>query len=198
MIDHLTAKEKKLPKMKQAVLQASRRGFTIDDEGVVYRPDGSVQKLNKTSKGYLKWSVSIPKDGKSNGSSCESIPLKVHQFQAYKKFGDAFFDVPLVRHLDDIRTNNNIKNIELGTHRSNFLDMPEEKRKKFFAAGTKASVKARKARGELNLTDKDKKIIDRLFKKGEGVMAICRAIRPNEIIDSNSNIRSSVRHYLRK
>jgi len=198
MIDHLTAEEKTLPKMKQAVLQASRRGFTIDNEGVVYRPDGSVQKLSKTNKGYLKWAVSIPKDGKSSGSSCESIPLKVHQFQAYKKFGDTFFDVPLVRHLDDIKTNNNIKNIELGTHRSNFLDMSEEKRNKFITAGTKASLEARKARGELNLTDKDKKKIDKLLQKGENVMAICRAIRPNEIITSNSSIRSAVRHYLRK
>lgn len=58
-----------------------------------------------------------------------SYTLNVHQLQAYQKFGDELFKEGIVvRHLNDISTDNSWDNIAIGTYKDNALDMPKWKR----------------------------------------------------------------------
>ena len=48
----------------------------------------------------------------------------IHQLAAYQKFGDKWlYDHVQVRHLDGNKLNNDLSNIELGSHRDNYLDI---------------------------------------------------------------------------
>lgn len=57
------------------------------------------------------------------------IPVTVHRFQAYIKYGDIIFNNGIVvRHLNNNSLDNTWNNIDIGTYRDNSLDMPKEKR----------------------------------------------------------------------
>ena len=57
--------------------------------------------------------------------------IATHRLQAYQKYGDKLFkDGIVVRHLNSNSLDNSFNNILIGTHKDNYMDIPEENKKK--------------------------------------------------------------------
>lgn len=98
---------------------ASQKGYYIDNSGLIFK-DG--HKLNGVIDidGYLKFNI---KDGK------RYVKCKAHRLQAYQKYGiDLYKPGIVVRHLNNIKTDNSSNNIVIGTQKENALDNPKEMR----------------------------------------------------------------------
>ncbi len=69
------------------------------------------------------------------------FPIKVHQFCAYQKYGDAIFDEGIVvRHLNNNSLDNSLDNLGFGTYSDNMLDKTETQRTwQAYIAGSKNS-----------------------------------------------------------
>jgi len=68
--------------------------------------------------------------------------LPIHRMVAYQKFGDKIYEKGIeVRHLDGNSKNFDEKNIAIGTHSENLMDIPKQKRLEF---SLNASAKLRK------------------------------------------------------
>ena len=108
------------------------KGYTIDDDGNVYNPNGI--KLSLTSQnGYPAVSIKCKQIGYS-----DTKRVKVSRLQAYKQFGDKIYeDNIVVRHLDGNRENNSVTNISIGTQQDNVFDIPEKDRKAKSILGAK-------------------------------------------------------------
>jgi hypothetical protein len=100
------------------------RGWDVDPEGRMTNPKREVRKGSLTG-GYLKVGVKIPELGIS------SYAVKIHKFQAYRKFGDTIFqEGVVVRHLNGDPQDNSSDNIVLGTQSQNMMDRDEQDRVK--------------------------------------------------------------------
>ena len=96
---------------------ASKRGYVISEEGIMYNPKGGVigEYVNKD---YNDTHIRINKKLKQ---------LMVHRLQAYQKYGHKMFDRGIeVRHKDGNSLNNSWNNILIGTHSNNMLDIPKQ------------------------------------------------------------------------
>lgn len=94
-------------------------GYRITKEGAINNPKGETLK-GYICRGYTFLSI---RDGDNH------MKVSAHRLQAYQKFGEAMFeDKILVRHLNDIGTDNRWDNIAIGTQSDNMMDMPSEKR----------------------------------------------------------------------
>ena len=116
------------------ILYAVNLGYKIDENGIVYKPNGEVQKTRKTSKKnpYLIFSLRLKE---------KVMNIPVHRLQAYFSYGESMFKKGIVvRHLDDIPTNNKKNNIAIGSHSENSMDIPDHIRK---STSKKASDAAR-------------------------------------------------------
>ena len=113
---------------EEIVLKVLR--YTIDDSGVLKNIQGEkVGSLNR--QGYEK--IQITLGGKSK-------EVFTHRIQAFKKFGRKLFDKGMqVRHLNDIKTDNCVDNIELGTAKDNYQDRGQQKIKEAQKVATEAS-----------------------------------------------------------
>jgi len=92
--------------MKQALEFLVSKGYTIDKDGVVKNPEGTI--INGSNhEGYLKFSVRT--------DFTSSYAMRIHKFQAYKKFGTDIFNSSLVvKHVNGDKTDNSYDNIVLG------------------------------------------------------------------------------------
>jgi len=116
--DHVVSKE------VQAIELAIKKGYTIDDNGNVYGTKGIIKPYN--NRGYNQFYFYI---GDHKGKT-----IKVHRFQAYKKYGrDICKPKIVVRHLDGNSQNNHPDNLELGTAKDNHADVPKDFRFKFMS-----------------------------------------------------------------
>lgn len=109
-----------------------KKGYTIDDNGNCYNPDG--KSLNPfLTKNYLHVSIRLSKD--------KTKIIKVHRIQAYKKYGSALYEPGImVRHLDGNNVNNKVDNIAIGTNKDNQNDIPKDLRsKRSYNAGIKVN-----------------------------------------------------------
>lgn len=106
---------------------AAVKGYTADKQGRVFAPSGYELKLNNR-KGYYRFCA---------GSS--SAVIKVHQFVAYLKYGDASFGVGIeVRHLNNNSSDNSWDNLQIGTPSQNAMDsLPSTRLAKARAAAAK-------------------------------------------------------------
>ena len=110
-------------KLKLVLEWMVERGWDVDAEGVVTNPKGEIRKGSLTG-GYLKVGVRIPE------LNVSSYAVKIHKFQAYRKFGDTVFqEGVVVRHLNGDPQDNSSDNIALGTQSQNMMDRSEESRK---------------------------------------------------------------------
>ena len=100
---------------------AIERGYKGREDGAVWMPGKKNWSFgNKSNCGYHKFSLSV------NG---RSVGIKIHRFQAFLKFGDEIFKKELVvRHLNGNPIDNSWKNLELGTHQENMMDIPAKDR----------------------------------------------------------------------
>lgn len=95
-----------------------RRGYRITESGELLSPKGEVLKGTKNTTGYKRMSY------KSKG---KQIFVDFHRLQAFQKYGNKLFEEGIeVRHLNGNRLDNSFKNIALGTHSDNMMDIPEQ------------------------------------------------------------------------
>lgn len=92
--------------MKKVLEHIIAQGYTIDKDGIVKNPQGTVIP-GSVSEGYLKFSVRT--------DFTSSYAMRIHKFQAYMKFGDEIFSTKqVVKHANGITTDNSYNNIILG------------------------------------------------------------------------------------
>ena len=101
---------------KEIVKIAYKKGYRINDEGLLLSYRGNVLKCRTNTNGYLDSNIKI------NG---KLFHLQPHQLAAYQKFGDLIFQNDCVRHLDGNKQNNKLVNIEIGSHSDNAMDIPK-------------------------------------------------------------------------
>lgn len=105
-----------MTKSQQGIIIAYIKGYTIDKDGNVFYNNKKRKLYNYNN--YLRFSIRHNKI---------HYYIKVHQFQAYQKFGDKIFESDIeVRHLNGNSLDNSYENIDIGTHQDNVLDMPQE------------------------------------------------------------------------
>lgn len=106
-------------KLKKVLEWVIDNGWEIDDSGQITNPKGEIKKGSLTY-GYLKVGIKIPE------LDISSYALKIHKFQAYKKYGEEIFQPGIVvRHLNGDKTDNSWENIVLGTQSDNMMDRNE-------------------------------------------------------------------------
>ena len=100
---------------------ASEMGYKVIN-GVVYKPNGEEQKVCICTR-YPAFNLRI---------GCKKhVHVNVHRLVAYQKFGNRIYKKGLdVRHLDGDKLNFSKDNIDIGTRRQNYMDIPEKERKR--------------------------------------------------------------------
>lgn len=117
-----TGIDPKKEKLKFTLERAVALGFKVERDGTLTK-HGKVIKVNDRHCGAK------PRLRTNIVYKHVSYTLNVHQLQAYQKFGNELFkEGIIVRHLNDISTDNSWDNIAIGTYRDNALDMPKWKR----------------------------------------------------------------------
>ena len=106
--------------MKNIEKIASDRGYIVTVEGDALNRKGL--KVGRLSSKKLYLEIGIKVANKVHNCS-------VHRLQAYQKYGDSLYmDGMVVRHLNDIKTDNSWANIVIGTQKDNMQDIPEQVR----------------------------------------------------------------------
>jgi len=146
-----------MSKQKVLIIEANKRGYIVNKDGIVYGLNGNILKLSKTNKGYLSFNMRLNK--LSNPTR-----IFVHRLQAYQKYKDELFNYGMVvRHLDGNSLNNRIDNIAIGTHHQNMMDKPTSIRNRLAEIGWKAANPR---------TEEERFEIYRLIEKGESYKSI--------------------------
>lgn len=106
---------------REYYVEAYRRGYRITREGRLINPNGDYVNgflIKCKNVEYLRFGIRINKKTKH---------LSVHILQAYQKYGEFVFEVNIVvRHKNNISTDNSWDNILIGSHKDNSLDMSLE------------------------------------------------------------------------
>lgn len=106
------------------IVYAFEKGYTVDEHGTVFF-NNKKRSLNLNKRGYYNFTLRI----KQVDSKDIFRRVFVHKLQAYQIFGDKMFVSGMeVRHLDNDKKNNSLKNIAIGTHQENMLDIDEQTR----------------------------------------------------------------------
>lgn len=100
---------------------AYKKGYRVTKDGQLLNPKGiKIGSIN--SGGYEYFGLRINKKQKN---------IETHRLQAYQKYGNKLFeDNIIVRHLNRNSLDNAFDNISIGTHKDNYIDIPEENKKK--------------------------------------------------------------------
>lgn len=105
----------------EAILLAVERGYIVTENGDVYNKRGKKRKCRLNTSGYKRFNIGI--------GSKHNVAVDVHRLQGYQKYMNLIFNNNLqIRHLDGDCSNNNWKNISIGTCSENTLDVPKERR----------------------------------------------------------------------
>ena len=116
---------------KEMIIQSALK-YSIDRDGVVKNPNGKIVG-SPNGDDYYKIQVTF-------GGKIQTV--FTHRIQAYKKFGNAMYKGGImVRHLNDIKSDNSYSNIELGTAKDNYSDRGEEAIKESQRRATEGSRK---------------------------------------------------------
>jgi len=108
-----------ISKLRQRCIIAKLRGYTATQSGDVISPTGTVLACTGGGK-YNTFSINVKGD---------PLPVKVHQFVAYLKYGRrALGENVVVRHSNDNRRDNSFLNIRIGTQSNNMMDQPRSVR----------------------------------------------------------------------
>lgn len=95
------------------------RGYSVSHEGILYNPKNKIIGF-VSSNGYLISNVRV--DGKR-------FKFSAHRLQAYQKYGNLIFNSKIVvRHLNGNPLDNSYKNILIGSHSDNMMDIPKKVR----------------------------------------------------------------------
>ena len=108
------------------------------DKGYRVTKDGIAINLNNNKVGYI---LNSGYEHFTINYKTKYLKVATHRLQAYQKYGLQIYNQGIVvRHLNNNRFDNSKKNIAIGTHKENSLDIPKEKRVEIARnAGTKYS-----------------------------------------------------------
>tara|TARA_S200002703_G_scaffold136501_1_gene125877 strand:+ start:624 stop:1103 length:480 start_codon:yes stop_codon:yes gene_type:complete len=100
---------------------AYEKGYRVTKDGNLLNPKG--EKIGcVNTHGYEHTGIRINKKQKN---------VHIHRLQAYQKYGNKLYeDGIIVRHLNSNSLDNSFNNISIGTQKDNYIDMPEENKKK--------------------------------------------------------------------
>ena len=108
-------------KNSKVLLEASGKGYVVDEYGVVMYKGHVVPGNIDKSTGYKRFGVRL-KDG-------STYQIRVHKLQAYQKFGEKVFEKGLcIRHLNGNQLDNSSKNMDIGSLSDNQMDRNPEER----------------------------------------------------------------------
>jgi len=114
---------------------ASKRGYVVSQEGVVYNKKGI--EVGFEYSNYIRIGIRVKGLVKK---------FKAHRLQAYQKYGYKLYTKGIiVRHKDGNKLNNSWSNIIIGTASENQMDIPEQIRIKRAKHATSFIVKYDKA-----------------------------------------------------
>lgn len=112
--------ETKISNSKLGVIEAYRRGYRINDDGNMVHNGKIIQGTIRAIR-YLGTNIMI--DGK-----CYHVMH--HQLCAFQKYGEDLLKAQVVRHLNDVATDNRPCNIAIGSYKENYWDMKKVNRDK--------------------------------------------------------------------
>lgn len=105
--------------MQNKVVLIYKAGFRIKRDGTILNSMGN--KINGNSAHYYL-TISTRIGGKK-------VFVGAHRLQAFQKYGYKMFKKGIeVRHLNGKSSDNSYKNIVIGTHQQNMMDVPRSKR----------------------------------------------------------------------
>ncbi len=121
---------------RKALLFAISKGYRCDCLGQVISPEERIVNGYIGNHGYLTIGIRLILD---NGKT-EKRPVAVHRLQAYQKYGDKIFEKGvLVRHRNNIKTDNKYDNILIGSYSDNYHDNSQEVKNNMISGGIKGS-----------------------------------------------------------
>ena len=93
-----------------------RKGYRIDSDGRILNPKGKVLTGTKDTAGYIYIRFTY---------AGQALNCGAHRLQAFQKYGEALYDEGIeVRHKDGDKEDNSWRNILIGTHSQNMMDIP--------------------------------------------------------------------------
>lgn len=111
-----------MPKSKSdlLIIKAVEAGYTANEFGEIFTPSGNKLKLSTNNKGYLSFMPNI-------GERSLRRTILAHRFILYYFYKETLFKWPLVRHLNDVKTDNRLINLAVGTKQDNRKDISPER-----------------------------------------------------------------------
>lgn len=165
-------------KVYRACREMKERGYYADEAGTIYDPDGVPVRLYKLTERheYLRFRYYDYK-----GRDGLNIIVEAHRFLGYLKFGDdAFVPGQVVRHLNDNKLDNSLKNLILGDEKQNYHDTPIEKRIAALEKGKKCPKLTEEDLAELRQLAKSMKQVDLAKRYGRPVRTIRRWVNKDK------------------
>lgn len=116
-----------LSKQNRLVVLAFDKGYRVSECGEkIFNPKGKELKTHsqcKKGKYYRSFNIMCPVDK-------NVTRVYLHKLQAYQLFGEKMFEPDMVvRHMNDISTDNSQTNLKLGTQMVNMMDKINNKYK---------------------------------------------------------------------
>ena len=111
--------ERRLSLSDNAIILAYKAGYRAKQNGTVQTPFGNALTGWPNSTGYLTFKPAVgPRAGRKS--------VLVHRFVAYCFYGERALAAEVVRHLNDVKTDNRFDNLCPGTYVQNRADIPAE------------------------------------------------------------------------
>lgn len=111
-----------ISKNRKVLIAAYETGYRVTKDGIPLNQNKEKIKGGVCYHGYKVISIRTSEGVRK---------VAVHRLQAYQKYGEKMFNPGIeVRHKDNDKTNNSFKNILIGTHSENMMDIPPETRLK--------------------------------------------------------------------
>lgn len=111
----------------RAIVLAKQQGYTANKQGDVFTPKGKKVKGSVMGRGKnptLHKRMTVYVSGLNDRGHASVL---MHRFIAYYFYGEEVFNHQVVRHLNDIASDNRIENLALGSQKDNRSDIPREK-----------------------------------------------------------------------
>lgn len=121
----------KLSYRDELIIKIFNDGYTVKN-GRLMRPDGKEVKQRPIPSGYMVVTL---------GPRNKRTYVRMHRIIAYSIHGEDIFKTDCVRHLNDVRHDNNVDNLSPGTYAQNFEDRSKLSRQTLADSGGKSRRK---------------------------------------------------------
>lgn len=109
-----------LSKSDIIIMRAVQLGYTATEDGKVFSPEGrEVRGSAKKGGGHFSVTVIVPIGDRRR------CPVLKHRFIYYYFKGSEMFKHQVIRHLNDVPSDNRLCNLKAGSHKENMNDIPK-------------------------------------------------------------------------